>query len=97
MDFWTEWLFWVFAAVAFVASVTCWLALKLERKNADLVKSSEPLPFPNYTPALVLAAAISIVLAFIFVTWQGGLVAMGFAIAGYVIGERISGGKPDNH
>ena len=80
-----------------MASITCWLALKLERKNSELVKSSEPLPFPNATPALVIAAGISIVLAFILITWQGGLVTIGFAIAGYVIGERISGGTPEDH
>ena len=40
---------------------------------------------------MAIAAVVSIVCAFIFITWQGGLVTIGVAIAGLGLGEVISG------
>ena len=41
--------------------------------------------------SLTIMAVVSVVCAFIFVTWQGGFVTIGVAIAGLVLGEMISG------
>ena len=80
MDFWQGWLFWVFFAVTLVGAVITDQTFTFKGKKNVMMGLS-----------LTIMAAVSVVCAFIFVTWQGGLVTIGVAIAGLVLGEMISG------
>ena len=83
MDFWSEWLFWVFFAIALVGATIMDQAIKPKGEKNALIDSFQTM--------IAIAAAISVVLAFVLVTWQGGLVTIGAAIAGLALGEMISG------
>jgi len=83
MDFWQEWLFWVFFAVALVGTVITNQTFTFKGNKNVMMESSLRI--------MAIAAIVSIVCAFIFITWQGGLVTIGAAIAGLGLGEVISG------
>ena len=83
MDFWHGWLFWVFFAVTLVGAAITDQTFTFKGKKNVMMELSLTI--------MAIATVVSVVCAFIFVTWQGGLVTIGVAIAGLVLGEMISG------
>jgi mannitol-specific phosphotransferase system IIBC component len=89
MDFWQEWLFWALFSVVSVGAVIATLT--------DTPKGKKNVMMESCRTIIVIASVVSVVCAFIFITWQGGLVTIVSAIAGYVIGEMNSGRTDEDY
>ena len=88
MDFWTEWLFWVFFFIALFAMLIRSLAERMIGKN----KVTEVLGYVCGSGAIV-----AVVLTFLLVSWQGGLVSIAALIVSYCLQDTVAGLTYEDH